>query len=104
MIHSRYLGFLLFAFMMVIFFVIPGFKVLQKPFRVVLCLSFMAIYFALLIKKEISYITLLPVVGATLFLALMAIRGTLQSSFVNAWFCLFGLLCLDVLLFDLTKE
>jgi hypothetical protein len=90
--------------MMVIFFVIPDFEGLQKPFRVLLCLSFPIIYFALLIKKEISYLTLIPVIGTALLIALMAYRGILQSSFVNAWLCLFGVLCLNVLLFDLTKE
>ena len=34
----------------------------------------------------------------------MALRGTLQSSFVNAWLCMFGLLCMNVLFFELTKE
>ncbi|MCL6102017.1 MAG: hypothetical protein M1292_05920 [Bacteroidetes bacterium] len=104
MIRSNYLGFLLFAFMMVIFFVIPGYEGVQKPFRIALCLSFPVIYFSLLIKKEISYRTLIPIVGATLLLAMMAFRGTLQSSFVNAWLCLFGLLSMKVLFFEPTKE
>lgn len=104
MIRARHLGFLLLAIMMVIFFVIPGYEGVQKPFRIALCLSFPIIYFSLLIKKEISYNTLLPVAGVTFLLVLMAWRGTLQSSFVNAWFCLFGLLCIKHLYFDLTKE
>ena len=104
MIRSQHLGFLLFAFMMVTFFVIPEYEGIQKPFRVILCLFFPVIYFALLIKKEISYHTLIPVAGATLLMGLMAVRGTLQSSYINAWLCLFGLLCLNVLLFELTKE
>lgn len=104
MIRSRYLGYLLFACMMVVFFVIPGLDGIQKPFRIILCLTFPVIYFALLLKKEISYRTLIPVAGATLLLALMAARGTLQSSYINAWLCLFGLLCLNHLLFDLTSE
>lgn len=104
MIRSNYLGFLLFAFMMVIFFVIPEVEGIQKPFRVMLCLSFPVIYFALLIKKEISYQTLLPVAVATILVVFMVIRGTLQSAFINAWLCLFGLLCLNRLFFDLTKE
>jgi len=104
MIRSNYLGFLLFALMMVIFFVIPGYEGLQKPFRIALCLSFPLIYFALLIKKEINYSTLFPLAGATLLMAFMALRGTLQSSFVNAWLCMFGLLSMNVLFFELTKE
>lgn len=104
MIRSNYLGFIVFTLMLVTFFVIPGYEGLQKPFRITLCLSFPLIYFALLIKKEISYRTLFPVTGATLLMIFMALRGTLQSSFVNAWLCLFGLLCLNVLLFELTKE
>lgn len=104
MIHSRYLGFLLLTFMMVIFFVIPDVEGIQKPFRIVLCLSFPIIYFALLIKREIPYRTLFPLAVATLLIVFMALRGTLQSSFINAWLCLFGLLCLNVLLFKLTKE
>jgi len=104
MIRSNYLGFLLFSLMMVIFFVIPGYEGLQKPFRIALCLSFPVIYFALLIKKEINYHTLFPLAGATLLMVFMALRGTLQSSFVNAWLCMFGLLCMNVLFFELTKE
>ena len=104
MIRSNYLGFLLFSLMMVIFFVIPGYEGLQKPFRIALCLSFPVIYFALLIKKEINYSTLFPLAGATLLMAFMALRGTLQSSFVNAWLSMFGLLCMNVLFFELTKE
>jgi len=103
MIRSKHLGFLLFASMMVIFFVIPGMDGIQKPFRIALCLTFPVIYFALLLKKEISYKTLITVAGATILLALMAARGTIQSSFINAWLCLFGLLCLNYLLFDLNK-
>lgn len=104
MLRSSYLGFLLFAFMMVIFFVIPEFGGMQKPFRIVLCLILPAIYFALLIKKEISLRTLLPIGGAILLMGIMAMRGTLQSSYINAYLCLFGLLCIDVLLFELTEE
>lgn len=104
MLRSNYLGFLIFAFIMVIFFVIPEFEGMQKPFRIALCLSLPVIYFALLLKKEISSKTLLPVAGATLLMILMYLRGTLQSSYVNACLCLFGLLCINVLLFDLTEE
>ncbi len=104
MIRSRHLGFLLLVIMLVIFFVIPGYEGVQKPFRIALCLSFPVIYFSLLIKKEISYNTLFPIAGATLLLSMMAFRGTLQSSFINAWLCLFGLLCMDHLYFELTKE
>jgi hypothetical protein len=104
MLRSNYLGFLIFAFIMVIFFVIPEFGGMQKPFRIALCLSFPVIYLALLLKKEISYYTLLPVAGATLLMLLMDLQGTLQSSYVNAYLCLFGLLSINVLLFELTTE
>lgn len=60
MINSKHLGFLVFAFTMVIFFIIPEYEGIQKPFRLMLCCSFPVIYFALLLKKEIRYRTLYP--------------------------------------------
>jgi hypothetical protein len=102
MIKSGYLGFLLFVGMMIIFFVLPNPEGLQKPFRIGLGLTFVVIYFALLIKKELAYKTLWPVVICGLFLLGMIWRGTLQTSFINAYLCLFGLLSIPTLFFDLT--
>lgn len=102
MIRSGYLGFLLFVSMMIVFFVLPNPEGLQKPFRIGMGLSFVAIYFALLIKKEIALKTLWPIAIGGAFLLLMFFRGTIQTSFINAYLCLFGLLCMPTLFFKLT--
>ena len=102
MIKSGYVGFLIFVSMMLIFFVLPDLEGLQKPFRVMLGLSFAITYFALLIKKEIKRKTLWPVIIGGLFVISMFVRGTLQASFINAYLCLFGLLILPYLFFSLT--
>lgn len=88
--------------MMIVFFILPDPEGLQKPFRVLLGLSFVIIYFALLIKKEISRKTLWPVIIGSAFVLLMIYRGTFQTSFLNAYLCLFGLLCIPKLFFNLT--
>jgi len=102
MIKSGYVGFLLFVSMMVVFFILPNPEGLQKPFRVLIGLSFVVIYFALLIKKEIAAKTLWPIVIGGILVAIMAFRGTLVTSFINAYLCLFGLICIPSLLFNLT--
>lgn len=102
MIKSGYVGFLVFVSMMLIFFVLPDLKGLQKPFRILLGLSFAVTYFALLIKKEIGRKTLWPVVIGGLLVISMFYRGTLQASFINAYLCLFGLLIIPHLFFTLT--
>lgn len=102
MIKSGYWGFLIFVSMMIVFFILPDLKGLQKPFRILLGLSFAIIYFALLIKKEVSLYTLGPVIIGVLFLVITFIRGTFQASFINAYLCLFGLLCIPKLYFSLT--
>lgn len=102
MIRSGYVGFLVFVSMMIIFFILPNPEGLQKPFRVLLGLSFMIIYFALLIKKEISPKTLWPLVIGGILLLTMIYRGTIQTSFINAYLCLFGLLIVPTLFFELT--
>ncbi len=102
MVKSGYVGFLIFVTMMIVFFVLPDPEGLQKPFRVILGLSFVVIYFALLIKKEISRMTLWPVIIGGALVLLMIYRGTIQTSFLNAYLCLFGLLCIPKLFFNLT--
>ncbi len=102
MIKSGYVGFLIFVSMMIVFFVLPDPEGLQKPFRVFLGLSFVTIYFALLLKKEISRQTLWPIVIGGALVAVMIFRGTIQTSFINAYLCLFGLLCMPYLFFSLT--
>lgn len=102
MIKSGYVGFLVFVSMMLIFFVLPDLKGLQKPFRILLGLSFAVSYFALLIKKEIARKTLWPVVIGGFLVVSMFYRGTLQASFINAYLCLFGLLVIPYLFFTLT--
>ncbi len=102
MIRSGYVGFLVFVSMMIIFFILPNPEGLQKPFRVLLGLSFMVIYFALLIKKEISTKTLWPILIGGILVLTMVYRGTIQTSFINAYLCLFGLLILPTLFFELT--
>ncbi len=102
MIKSGYLGFLIFVSMMIVFFVLPDPEGLQKPFRILLGLSFVIIYFALLIKKEIGRNTLWAVVIGGLLVIIMILRGTFQTSLINAYLCLFGLLCIPHLFFNLT--
>jgi len=102
MIKSSYVGFLLFVSMLMVFFVLPDPEGLQKPFRVLMGLSLVIIYFALLIKKEISRKTLWPILIGGGLIVLMVLRGTLQTSFINAYMCLFGLLCIPQLFFELT--
>ncbi len=102
MIKSSYIGFLLFVGMLIVFFVLPDHNGLQKPFRILIGLSFVIIYFALLLKKEIAARTLWFVVSGGILVVTMAFRGTIQTSFINAYFCLFGLLCFPHLFFDLT--
>jgi len=102
MIKSDYLGFLLFAGMIVVFFILPDMGFLQKPFRIFLCLSFVLIFSVLLVRKEISQNTLWPLLIGGFLILIMLLRGTLQSSMINAYLCLIGLLCLPFLYFDLT--
>ncbi len=102
MIRSGYVGFWIFVSMMVVFFVLPDPEGLQKPFRILIGLAFVIIYFALLIKKEIDRKTLWLVLTGGFFVVLMFLRGTLQTSFINAYLCLFGLLCMPHLFFSLT--
>jgi len=102
MVKSGYLGFIIFVFMMVVFFILPDPEGLQKPFRILMGLSFVIIYFALLIKKDIGRKTLWPVVIGGLLVVIMIFRGTIETSFINAYLCLFGLLCMPHLFFNLT--
>lgn len=102
MIRSGYMGFVIFVSMMIVFFILPDPEGLQKPFRILLGLSFVIIYFALLLKKQIGLKTLWPVFIGAFFMLLMLIRGTIQTSFINAYLCLFGLLCMPHLFFNLT--
>jgi len=102
MIRSGYLGFLIFVSMMIVFFILPDPEGLQKPFRILLGLSFAMIYFALLIKKEIDRKTLWPVIIVGMLVVLMVLRGTMQTSIINVYLCLFGLLCIPHLYFSLT--
>ena len=102
MIKSGYLGFVIFVAMMFVFFILPDPEGLQKPFRVLLGLSFVIIYLALLVKKKINRKTLLPVAFGGVLVVVMIFRGTIQTSFINAYLCLFGLLCIPDLFFPLT--
>jgi hypothetical protein len=100
---SSYVGFLVFVCLLVIFFVIPDPEGLQKPFRILLAAAFVVIYTAKLIKKDISYKSLIPAVGTACLLIIMINRGTLQTSYFNAALCLFGILCLPSIKFELTE-
>ena len=102
MIKSGYVGFLIFVSMMIMFFVLPDPEGLQKPFRILMGLSFVIIYFSLLIKNEIKPKTIWPVVIGGVLVLIMIFRGTIQTSFINAYLCLFGLLCIPQLFFSLS--
>jgi hypothetical protein len=100
---GSYLGFLIFVSMMIVFFILPDPKGLQKPFRVLLGISFVVIYFALLIKKEIDSKTLWPVIIGGLLVLIMILKGNFQTNLINAYLCLFGLLSIPKLLFGLSR-
>lgn len=102
MVKSSYVGFLLFVSLMIVFFILPDLKGLQKPFRILTGLSFAIIYLALLIKREISLKTLWPVVIGGLLVVLIIFKGTFQPALLNAYLCLLGLFCIPYLFFDLT--
>lgn len=102
MIKSGYVGFLILVSLMVVFFILPDLKGLQKPFRILLGMSFAIIYFALLIKNEISLKTLWPVLIGGLLITIIIFNGTFQPALLNAYLCLLGLLCIPHLFFDLT--
>ncbi len=100
---GSYLGFLIFVSLLVIFFVIPDPEGLQKPFRIFLAVTFVAVYTDQLVKREIPFKTLIPVIGAVILLIIMLRRGTIQTSFVNAALCLFGIIGFNSIKFDLTE-
>jgi hypothetical protein len=86
---------------MIVFFVLPDLKGLQKPFRIVMGFSFAIIYLSLLVKREISSKTLWPAIIGGALIVIIMVRGTFQPALLNAYFCLLGLLCIPHLLFDL---
>lgn len=98
---SSYVGFLIFVSLLIVFFVIPDPEGLQKPFRILLAVAFVAIYVVQVLKKEISLKSLIPVIGSSCLLVIMISRGTLQTSFFNAALCLFGIVTLPSILFKL---
>ncbi len=98
---SSYVGFLIFVSLLVIFFVIPDPEGLQKPFRILLAVTFVVIYISQIIRREISLKSLVPAMGAACLLVIMINRDTLQTSFFNAILCLFGVLCLPSITFKL---
>ena len=100
---GSYVGFLVFVSLLVIFFVIPDPEGLQKPFRIILAVAFVVIYLAQLIKREISYLSLVPAIGTAILFAIMLNRGTIQTSYINASLCLFGILCLPSITFKLDE-
>ena len=102
MIKQSYVGFLVFVSMLIVFFILPDPEGLQKSFRILLASTFVIIYVAQLIKKEIPLKTLIVVIATGCLFLIMVKRGTLQTSFVNASLCLFGLLCFPSLTFKLT--
>ena len=98
---SSYVGFLVFVSLLVIFYIIPDPEGLQKPFRILLAVTFVIIFSAQLIKKEITLKSLVPATGALILLVIMINRETLQTSFFNASLCLFGILCIPSIAFKL---
>jgi hypothetical protein len=102
MIKQSYVGFLVFVSMLIVFFILPDPEGLQKPFRILLASTFVIIYVAQLIKREVPLKTLVIVIATGCLFLIMVNRGTLQTSFVNASLCLFGLLCFPSLTFKLT--
>ena len=101
--RGSYVGFLIFVSLLIIFFIIPDPEGLQKPFRILVAAAFVAIYVAQLIKKEISYKSLIPVICVATLLVVMINRGTIQTSYVNASLCFFGILCFPSVTFKLDE-
>ena len=100
---GSYAGFLIFVSLLIIFFIIPDPQGLQKPFRILVAASFVVIYVAQLIKREITFKSLIPAIGIVCLLVIMINRGTLQTSYVNASLCLFGILCFPSVTFKMDE-
>jgi hypothetical protein len=98
------LGFILFSIIVFIFYVIPDPEMIQKPFRIGLALLFAIIYLALLINQQIRIRTLVPIIISAFLVYLLFARGTIQSSFINVFFCLIGLLIFSTLTFKLSAK
>lgn len=98
------LGFFLFALLTSVFFIVPDPEVTQKPFRVGIALLFMLVFANLLIYQQIRLRSLVPIIGAILLMGIMIVRGTIQTSFVNATLCLIGLIIFPLIKFELTEN
>jgi hypothetical protein len=82
---------------------IPDPEGMQKPFRILVALSFVFIYITQLIKRELQTKTLIPLIGAGILLIIMLNRNTIETSFFNASLCLVGILCLPFLNFKIDE-
>jgi len=100
---GSYVGFLIFVTLLVIFYMIPDPEGLQKPFRILLAVSFVFIFIAQFINKELGLRDLLPAIGAGCLLVIMLNRNTIETSFLNVSLCLIGILSLPILTFKLTE-
>ncbi len=104
MINPDRLGFITFVLLIVVFFIIPDPGTFQKPFRIGLALFFAFTLLSLIIDQKINIKVLIPILLTGAVIAIIFRRGTLQSSLLNAWLCLGGLLVLPKLSFRLSEN
>lgn len=104
MISFDRFGFILFSFLIVVFFIIPDPETIQKPFRIGIASLFGVVFMSLVIYQQINIKILIPIALSGVLIWIMISRGTIQSSFVNAWLCLWGLFILPKLTFKLNEK
>jgi hypothetical protein len=104
MISFDRFGFIIFCILIVVFFIIPDPETLQKPFRISIALLFGIIFISMIIYQQINIKLLIPIAVSGLLIWIMISRGTLQSSFINAWLCLWGLFIFPKLTFRLNEK
>ena len=104
--HTQFdrIGFLLFTLLIATFFVLPDPQTIQKPFRIGVGFFFALLFLTLIINQQVRLKILVPILISGAIVAYMAHRGTLQSSFINAWLCFIGILLFPKILFKLTPN
>lgn len=104
MVNAEKLGFITFVLLISVFFILPDPETFQKPFRIGLALFFAYTLLILVLDQQINIKTLIPVLLTGAVIAIIFNRGMFQSSLINAWLCLGGLLILPKLSFRLTAN
>jgi len=102
MITKEKYTYFVFTTLLIVFFVIP--EPVQKPLRIFIAASFFVSYFALLLSNKINLLSIVLVLIASLLLVLSYKAGSLQTSLINAYLCMFGLLIIKKNDFRLIAE